>query len=292
MRGEVLAAVEVAAEHGLRVTDPVVLRDGANVLVHLRPHPVVARVAARTASVRPDGGRAWLRREAELLAHLAGRHAVPPTDLLPAGPHERDGRQLVFVSYVEHDTGSTVDPEGLGRSLRRLHEALADYRGALPERGLIDEARAWLDRPDVAAPARDLAGLRAVHADVVDRLGELAPPTRALHGDAHSGNVLVTARGPLWTDFEDSFRGPVEWDLACAVTIARVSGVGERGLTRDETALVIRSYGADPDDPLLDLMVRARALVVVGWCLATGRGRPKAQALAAEYTRWLLDERT
>ena len=42
----VAAAVAVAAEHGLRSDEPVVLRDNWHVLVHLRPLPLVARVSS------------------------------------------------------------------------------------------------------------------------------------------------------------------------------------------------------------------------------------------------------
>jgi hypothetical protein len=55
--GALTAAVTVAEAHGLRVTDPVILRDQLNVIVHLRPAPVVARVAGTIARVRP--GTAW-----------------------------------------------------------------------------------------------------------------------------------------------------------------------------------------------------------------------------------------
>jgi hypothetical protein len=41
----VLAARAVASGHGIRSTDPGVLHDGVNVVVHLAPAPVVARVA-------------------------------------------------------------------------------------------------------------------------------------------------------------------------------------------------------------------------------------------------------
>jgi thiamine kinase-like enzyme len=40
-------------------------------------------------------------------------------------------------------------------------------------------------------------------------------PVQALHGDAHKSNLLKTARGLLWTDFEDTCSGPVAWDTAC-----------------------------------------------------------------------------
>ena len=70
-RGALTAAVAVARAHGLTVTDPVILRDQLNVLVHLRPAPVVARVAGTIARVRP--GLAWQRREVAIAGHLASR---------------------------------------------------------------------------------------------------------------------------------------------------------------------------------------------------------------------------
>ena len=59
------AAVKVAAGLGVYCHDPVVLADGANVVVHLSPAPVVAKVAASTTAVRPDPA-AWLQRGAFL----------------------------------------------------------------------------------------------------------------------------------------------------------------------------------------------------------------------------------
>ena len=47
------AAVKVAAGLGVPGREPVVLADGANVVVHLSPAPVVAKVAASTTEVRP-----------------------------------------------------------------------------------------------------------------------------------------------------------------------------------------------------------------------------------------------
>ena len=47
------AAVKVAASLGMPATEPMILADGANVIVHLSPAPVVAKVAASTTAVRP-----------------------------------------------------------------------------------------------------------------------------------------------------------------------------------------------------------------------------------------------
>ena len=39
-------------------------------------------------------------------------------------------------------------------------------------------------------------------------------PEQLLHGEPHPGNVLNTKYGPLFIDFENTARGPVEYDLA------------------------------------------------------------------------------
>jgi len=57
-RCAVATAVTVAAQLGLRFDEPVILHDVNNTLVHLRPAPVVARVATMTRTVRQ--GAAWL----------------------------------------------------------------------------------------------------------------------------------------------------------------------------------------------------------------------------------------
>ncbi|WP_188190547.1 hypothetical protein [Nonomuraea sp. SYSU D8015] len=62
------AVVSVAEEHGVRVREPVVLKDSFNLRIHLRPAPVVARVPPVTALGRPRPEKvlrrepdAWLR---------------------------------------------------------------------------------------------------------------------------------------------------------------------------------------------------------------------------------------
>ena len=44
--------VKVAREHGLPTSDPHVLRDLTNLIVHLRPAPVVARVQLTLGALR------------------------------------------------------------------------------------------------------------------------------------------------------------------------------------------------------------------------------------------------
>ena len=84
--------------------EPAVFRDGSNLLLHLRPAPVVARVATTTAMVR-DGVEAWFQREVAVASHLVERGApvVPPSNEVPPGPHQRNGLWLTFWRYVDQD---------------------------------------------------------------------------------------------------------------------------------------------------------------------------------------------
>lgn len=228
----VRAALTVAAEHGIRCAAPVVLRDAANVLVHLAPAPVVARVAAATALVRADVA-ATLARDVDLTGYLAGRGApvVPPSAELPPGPHVRADRVLTFWRYVEHVPAHIHRPDEVGPLLAALHAELRGYPGALPTEPPLYAAAtlAHLGRPDLAWLAED--------ADrVLADLAAVAGPAVPLHGDAHPGNLLATPDGPLWTDFEDAWRGPAAWDLACLVHSRRFDGAAAVAATKVATA--------------------------------------------------------
>ncbi len=219
----VAAAVAVAAAHGLTTREPRVLHDGVNVVVALDPAPVVARVATLTPLLRPDPQRPSGREVAVAGAlAAAGAAVVPPSDLLPPGPHRHDGLTLTFWTRAEV-LPRPPSPAEAGAALAALHEVLA----GLP-----------VDGPALDTPLDDLevfgerAGDWGVGADVrarvageVERLRpRLGGRLQVLHGDAHPGNLLATPGGLVWTDLEDSCAGPPEWDLACLRLTSRLDG--------------------------------------------------------------------
>jgi Ser/Thr protein kinase RdoA (MazF antagonist) len=256
-RGALEAAVAVARAHGLRCDDAVILRDQLNVLVHLRPAPVVARVAGTIATVRP--GATWQRRELAITAHLAeaGAPVVAPSDELPPGPHEHDGRVVSFFEHVEV-LDTPADPDAAGEGLRFCHEALREFRGSLPVLGGVTEAEALLAKLAAEESIADttahelLERILELHAT----LGALRSPIQPLHGDAHLNNVLNTARGPLWNDWEDTCLGPLGWDAAC-LTLTRDGG------ERAKAALAASGVDLDPGE--LALWVEARSLQLAVW---------------------------
>jgi hypothetical protein len=73
------AACTVAIDQGVSCEQAAVVHSGSNVLVHLGPAPVVARVMTGTV-VLHDDRRRWLEREVSVLRFLApSKLAVAPS---------------------------------------------------------------------------------------------------------------------------------------------------------------------------------------------------------------------
>jgi hypothetical protein len=214
------AAAALGSRHGLTASRPTVLKDGSNLIVHLEPHPVVVRVATVTAWARVDP-RPWLEREVRLTEALVAvrAHVVPPSALIPPGPHRIDGWWMTAMSAVEHDGVVPSATDSL-LALDRLHELLAPLDLDLP---LLGPAVADLDLVWAAlrrARLMDDAAIddrRSRRDRLVADLLATDPRLQPLHGDAFPRNSLVTRDGIAWIDFEDACLGPVAWDHAVMI---------------------------------------------------------------------------
>lgn len=268
------AAIELAARHGVHCAEPVVLRDGVNLLLHLAPAPVVARVATVTGEVRPDV-LATLHKDVALAGYLAGQGApvAAPSVALPPGPHRWRGHPISFWTYVEHDAGHVWSPAEFGPLLAELHASLRGFDGVLPRRPPLDitDALAFLGA-DPLLSDDDTAALIAAGQRIETTLHrtESVP----LHGDAHPGNLLHTPSGPVWTDFEDAWHGPIEWDLACLARTQRLDGHA-----------AIAAYPNAPDAATLAPFLAARELQALVWSLVLLRRFPSAARYSDTVTR-------
>jgi thiamine kinase-like enzyme len=88
-------------------------------------------------------------------------------------------------------------------------------------------------------------------------------PHQPLHGDAHMGNLMNTTIGLLWTDWEDTFSGPVEWDLASVIWNARV--LEEDHESADAVLAAYRDAGGSLDEEAMKHAMIARAVVMTAW---------------------------
>jgi Ser/Thr protein kinase RdoA (MazF antagonist) len=274
------AAVEVARELGLRVEEPVVLRDVTNVLVHLAPSPVVARVPMTFTRAR---GREWVEKELEVAAllHEAGAPVACPVRRVPAGPHERDGFLVTLWELVEHNREAELDAAAAGAGLRRIHDTLADVDPAgLEHFARLDEIERVVEPlpfggGELEAFRRGLGAARKV-------VEGLDVPLQPIHGDAHHGNVMRTSSGPLWGDFENVCLGPRELDLTCNELRARATG---REPADDE---FLAGYG-DHDAELVERLIPVHALFLAAWTFVLAERLPRFRPDAEERLRWVVD---
>ncbi len=255
----VAAAVSVASEQGIVVREPVVLADRYAIRVHLRPAPVVARVSTFTSLLRVPI-EPWLARELAVstFLHHRGAPVVPPSELLPPGPHLRDGFAISFWSYCPPVSEEVPAPETTGRMLAELHQVLAEYGGELPMLAPpLRDIPNGLDRLENAGdilPANDVSMLRRLAERLLPIIAdESRQPTQPLHGDAHSHNLIHSAQGLLWNDFEDTCRGPIAWDLS---TLADIDG------------RMLSAYPNAPPASALEIFRQVRLLHGAVWVFA------------------------
>ena len=274
-RRAVAAAIAVAGRYGLGCSDPEVLADGSNVLVHLKPEPVVARVATTTGLVRKPA-QVWLALDLDLAGFLAAKSfpVVPPRVQLPPGPHLHDGLALTFWEFVEHDRSQIASAEETGPLLRAMHALLRDYPGKLRRLSPVFEIPQWLDEMErwSALSREDMAMLRRGFSEIAARINALDLSEQPLHGDAHRKNLLRTGGGLIWTDFEDACSGPIEWDLACFI---RTSG--------EDRKTALASYGGDVDPDNLEPFFGARDLQGAVWGAILSTRFPDRRERAAEW---------
>ncbi len=210
------AATEVASELGLQVEDTTVLQHANRLTVRLTPYDVLARVAA---PVRRNEEVAAF--ELEIAQHLEAADA-PIAVLDPrAEPlvYKRNGFVITYWTYYEPLTEDETTPTEYALALQRLHAAMRPLDVAAPHfTDRVDEAQSIVEdrsrSPNLDAPDRALLTntLRTLRRAILDR----GAPEQLLHGEPHPGNLLRTATGPRFIDFETCCTGPVEFDIAHA----------------------------------------------------------------------------
>jgi hypothetical protein len=208
----IAAAISVAASFGLAVDDAVVLSDSNRLVLRLLPCDIVARVAPATHFASSE-------LEVEVVARLA-RTDSPAAGLdarVEQRAFERDGFKVGMWTFFEPAPPRVLPPSEYVRGLERLHAGLHQVDIDVPH---------VMDR--VTAIQRDVADRDVTpglsdddRALLVDTLGDLQrsivsrnAPEQLLHGEPHPWNLLDTTSGLLFIDFENTARGPVEYDLA------------------------------------------------------------------------------
>ena len=229
---EALAAVGI---RGARTT-LVKFRD-AFATLRVESPPLLVKLAA------PEAKDALARsiRLGEFLRE-AGVPVASPAVELAAAP-VRTGERWAGLWHWENSLPVRPSPEATGRTLRQLHDALAEWRERVPaldpivtsaERLASIRRSGALPAASVAFLAWRLDELRHAWDRFESELGE-----GPIHGDFKVANLMTGAEGPLILDLDDVRVAPREWDLA---TISRSA---HDGWSRQEWPAFASGYGHD-----------------------------------------------
>ena len=217
---ELRAAADVAADHW-NLPAPELMRVGQNAV--FAAGDLILRVGIATAPMDVAIGFA------ERVTAAGVRAAHPArSDWVSAG-------RLSVTAWerIDADPDAVVDWERVGAMVARVHAidpSTVDH--PLPFCATFpwwrfDQTIALADTVDDAAAAGMRAAL-ATHRWWLDA-GQAGGPLVLLHGDVHTGNVLVDAAGPVLIDWDLLCVGPPEWDHAALCTWADRWG-GQSGL--------------------------------------------------------------
>ena len=210
-RRAVAAATSIISGLDLAVDDAIVLHDSNRLVVRLMPCDIVARVTPMTHFASAE-------REVELARQLAETDSPVATLETRVEPRVfvRDGFKVTMWTYFE-PVRRVLPPADYARALGRVHAGLRQIDVTAPQ--FMDRVAAMQHdvasrdvTPDLAETDRTLLAntLSDLRGSIVDRHA----PEQLLHGEPHPWNVLDTTNGPLFIDFENTVRGPVEYDLA------------------------------------------------------------------------------
>ena len=207
----VAAAMSTASALDLTVDDAIVLNDSNRLVLRLMPCDVVARVAPMVY-----GGAQLEVEVAQRLAETESPIAAPEPRVAPR-VHERDGFAITLWTYYEPAASRELPPAEYAQALERLHAGMRKIDLTTPHfMDRVADTQQWVASRDVTPELpdadRDLLTntLRSLRRSIVDR----GAAEQLLHGEPHPWNVLSTKNGPLFIDFENAVRGPVEYDLA------------------------------------------------------------------------------
>ena len=252
------AATETAIAHGIIPDRRDILQNSSTLVLRLT-ETLVARVVQDVNG--PRQGTEWFARENAIAQHLTehGAPVIPLHPELPPGPHEHLGYPINFWEFVTRNDAEP-DPREIGRTLRQCHDIMHHFAEPLPHLAILSESLAILqDRELFPQATQQMLRDHLTHSTEV--LSNY--PQQPLHGDAHMGNLMNTTRGLLWTDWEDTFAGPIEWDVASIIWNAQI--LDEDHATVQAICNAYCEAGGTIDASALHQSLIARAAVMTAW---------------------------
>jgi hypothetical protein len=229
-KGKPISEVLLIAEKaGFNEITPIELSNGGNLIIHLDPHPIVARIATVISKEDADYAYKILDRELRVARHLQSK-GIPvllPSDHIDAGPYDIGGTWMTFWKYVPHTQLKPPSPSEAVELVNTLSLGMKDFSDEIPLLGVWERTCQSANRL-MKHPDQRIQALLNVFVKVDKQMRLETSLLIPCHGDAHAGNLLPSPEGWIWADFEDLSLMPAYWDLASFVgNLALFSGVQE-----------------------------------------------------------------
>ena len=217
---EVISQVLLTAKKaGLSKIAPIILSEGGNLIIHLSPHPIVARVATVISGENPHEADQLLTREMRVAKHLqnSGVPVLLPTEEIDAGPHCSGGLWMTFWRYITFTNPQLLTPSDAVHLVNILSTAMKDLPYELPVLGVWEKVCQSAERLEDHSNPMMKSIVTEFHR-VDDQIRMIQQESLVpSHGDAHPHNLLPSTDGWLWMDFEDASLMPPYWDLASMI---------------------------------------------------------------------------
>ena len=226
----------------------------------------------------------------------AGAPTIRLADVGPQPIRSGDWAATVWRDVVT--TGRAPEPVDLAAPVRAIHRLpslgveLRPWEPIAKARRRIDRAdgAAWMSRWSRDSVGLDLDALLAAlrqRCDAVERAltgVRWHLPPGVIHGDVHTGNLLITDDGPVLCDLDSVGTGPREWDLT-----PPAHGATRMGRSRAAYRAFADAYGFDVMGwPGWPTMRAVRDLQMVTSTLGAFEGRAEVASQLAHRLRTLL----
>lgn len=247
----------VAENLGLKGISPIVLGDAGNIIVHLAPYPIVARVAKLFDGDDPNFWREIWLHELKVANHLLERGVpvVPCSKLVPPGPHRVADTWMTLWEYAESVSLPTLGAEQAIDMVNDLVSAMLDFNDPLPPLGAWRNVNQAFEHLRSIDNDDRISKLLLAYEQVNERIQtEITYPA---HGDAHPGNLLPTSTGWRWIDFEDVSLMPKYWDFASFISNSALF----HGLVHHVVQYVLTKTIASTDKQSFQFAMQARVIM-------------------------------
>lgn len=203
-----------AQENGLVDIDPIILNESANLVIHLSPYDIVARIALydlNTSHIKDV-----MQKEIEIANYLEekGIAVISPNKLVNYEPIDLGGHWMTLWNFERREEREKLTSVEAIHYVEKLTNAMKGYEGKLPVLGVwkrVHESAKNLSKSDDSQIQRLVVNYNILNKDINNIDVESLVPS---HGDSHAKNLYPAKNDWLWMDFEDASLMPEYWDLA------------------------------------------------------------------------------